>query len=185
MRIKFLAAATLAVFSMAGCATTSSVSSHRNSSPAVGVGAQSFVDDQMSQTLSSIDHSLKTLLILDRGGEAPRKAGPIGTTVAGAAASERPAVQPPVSRVVSADPSVLDKRARIQWYGPASQLLSTLAKNIGYRYEEVGAGAVASVRIPDQETTVRELLSKTASQIEGQADIRVDTINKRVQLIHN
>ena len=185
MRIKFFAAATLAVFSMAGCATTSGASSHHKSSQPVGTGAQSFVDDQMSQTLSSIDHSLKTLLILDRGGEAPRKPGPIGTTVAGAATNDRPALQPPVSRVVSSELSVLDKHARIQWYGPASQLLATLAKNIGYRYEEVGSGSIASVRIPDQETTVRELLSKTASQIEGQADIRVDTINKRVQLIHN
>lgn len=196
MHNKLFVAAVLTAITMTGCATTSGTTSHhsakhgstKHGAPGhVGYGAQSFVDDQMSQTLTSIDHSLKTLVILDRGGEAPRKAGPIGTTVAGSAGSDRPVIQPPVPQVATADLGVLDKRARIQWQGPASQLLSTLAKNIGYRYEEVGAsrGSVVSVRIPDQETTIRELLSKAASQIDGRADIRVDTINKRVQLIHN
>lgn len=183
MRIKLFTVAILAALTMSGCASTSNTSQRGVSH--VGTGAQTFVDDQMSQTLTSIDNSLKTLVILDRGGEAPRKAGPIGTTVAGSAGQEKPSIQPPVPREAVVDMGVLDKRAKIQWNGSASQLLSTLAKNIGYRYEEVGSSQLPNIRISDQETTIRDLLSKTASQIDGHADIRVDTINKRVQLIHN
>lgn len=170
----------LVTFSVVGCATTTH--STRNS-PTAADGAQQFVDDQMSQTLSSIDNSLKTLLILDRGGEGPRKPGPIGTTVAGAAGPSQSPLHPPMARVV-VDDNILAKRARIQWYGAPSQLLSTLAKNVGYAYEEVGSGQVRSVRIPDQEMSLRDLLSKTAAQIDGQADIRVDTVTRRIQLIH-
>lgn len=170
----------LMTFAVVGCATTTQST---RKGPAAADGAQQFVDDQMSQTLSSIDNSLKTLLILDRGGEGPRKPGPIGTTVAGSAGPQKAPLQPPMPRVVVED-NILAKRARIQWHGAPSQLLSTLAKNVGYAYEEVGSGSVRSVRIPDQEMSVRELLSKTADQIDGQADIRVDTVTRRIQLIH-
>lgn len=180
-KIRFVGLALLAC-AIAGCATTTTASRR---APNDG-GAQQFVDSQMSQALNSIDNSLKTLVILDRGGEAPRKPGPIGTTVAGAAGPSQAPLPAPVSRVasVAADASILSKRARIQWRGAPSQLLATLAKNVGYMYEEVGSGSVSQVHIPDQEMSVRELLSKTASQIEGQADIRVDTVTRRIQLIH-
>lgn len=216
-------------FLVNGCASTTA---HRQASMPVNDGAQAFVDTQMSQTLSSIDNSLKTLLILDRGGEGPRKPGPIGTTVAGAAgpmrqpiqpvsgsrvvysesvqtayaapyrtpyqapyraprasysqddAQARPAVHSSQATILVAD-GILSKRAKIQWYGSASQLLSTLARSVGYRYEEVGNGTTPNVRIPNQEMTIRELLSRTASQIEAQADIRVDTVARRIQLIRH
>lgn len=181
-KIRFVGLALLAC-AVAGCATTTTTSRRAPND----AGAQQFVDAQMSQALNSIDNSLKTLVILDRGGEAPRKPGPIGSTVAGAAGPSQAPLPAPVSRVSSvatADASILSKRARIQWRGAPSQLLATLAKNVGYMYEEVGSGAVSQVNIPDQEMSVRELLSKTAAQIEGQADIRVDTVTRRIQLIH-
>ena len=108
--------------------------------------AQSFVDTQMSGTLTSIDQSLRTLLILERGGEAARKEGPIGTTVAGAKGPDRAAINVP--KPVVADSSVLDKRARIQWTGSASQLLAQLSSGIGYDYKEIGTGSLPTVKLP-------------------------------------
>lgn len=179
MRSTLIVAAVLVSAVATGCATTSSSSAHRNTGAHVGAGAQQFVDDQMSQALSSIDQSLKTLVVLERGGEAPRKAGPIGTTVAGAAGASRPVVQPPPP---PADVSVLEKRARIQWNGSASELLSTLAKGIGYTYREVGASRPLTVRLPDQELTIKELLSSTAAQIDGKAGIRLNTNSRQLEL---
>lgn len=145
--------------------------------------AQSFVDTEMSGTLTSIDQSLRTLLILERGGESLRKEGPIGTTVAGAKGPDRPAIQVPVPKPAT-DPSILEKRARIQWTGSAVQLLSQLAGGIGYDFKEIGSGPLPVVKLPNQELSLRDLLSRTATQIDGKADIRVDTVNKKIQLIH-
>ena len=194
--LQVIGLALMIVGSLSGCATAPSFKNddqerearpydvgHSAAPIGVNLGAKSFVNDQMSQTLSSIDHSLKTLLILDRGEEAPRKSGPIGDTVAGAAGPPRASYQPPVIPNPRSD-HVLDRRVRIQWYGSPEEMLATLARSIGYQYAEVGHGYLGSVRISKQDMSIRALLGKAASQIDGHADIRVDTVAKRIDLIH-
>lgn len=81
--------ALLAVLTLSGCATTS----QRTLKPPPGAvvvaptidPAGNYIDQSMAPTIASIDRSLKTLVLLERGDEGPRRAGPVADTVAGAA----------------------------------------------------------------------------------------------------
>lgn len=140
---------------------------------------QQYVDAKMHETLSSIDRQLTTLVKVSRGGEADRKEGPIGPTVAGAAGPNRPATRPDSLPI---DPSVLDKKVQIQWNGSAEALLRNLSEQIGFRYVNRGGASDKRVRIESKDLPVREVLNLVAAQIDGQADIHVSLSDRSLGL---
>lgn len=177
---------------VSGCATTAP---SRSAVPLSD--AQGFVDERMDNTLVSIDRSLKTLLVIDRGGEAPRRPSPISDTVAGGdvhgAASPRPALSVPSTpqgprAVVAAQNSAknaLASRTRIDWSGDPRELLRSLSGGIGYKFVEVGASsALPKVNIHRQNASITDVLADVARAIDGKADIRVITADRRVELVY-
>ena len=144
---------------------------------------QDYVDARMHETLSSIDRSLTTLVSITRGGEAARKSGPIGATVAGAAGAQRAADAPPALPVSPADESVLDRKVDIQWNGSADVLLSNVSSQIGFSFTNQGRPLNHQVRVEGKNLTVRELLSLVANQVNGQADIHVSLPDRRLSLV--
>lgn len=141
---------------------------------------QQYVDARMHETLASIDRSLTTLVAISRGGELARKSGPIAATVAGAAGPARPAARPDALPV---DPSVLERKVQIQWNGSADALLRSIAGQIGYSFSNNGRPLDTRVRIESKDLPLREVLNLVASQIDGQADIRVSLPDRSLALV--
>lgn len=150
--------------------------------------AQSYVDQQMSGALGSIDRSLKTLLMLERGGEGARSTGPIGSTVAGAVGPARPVetVRPAAPTTDASARKALDARAKIDWQGPATELLAGLAKNVGYTYRVQGSApsSALNVRIQTPGSTVFDVLGQVARQIDTRADVQVRTTDRTITLVY-
>lgn len=155
--------------------------------------AGAYVDSQMAPTIASIDKSLQTLVVLERGDEAPRKPGAIADTVAGG--------NPPLSptEVVPNDGGAakaraqynlrqLETRVSIQWSGNAQGLLEKIAAAIGFRAlpDEAAPPGTAKplhVAIKADDISVRELLELVAHQIDGKADIHVDASARTLGLV--
>lgn len=189
-------AACLMVLAVSGCASTSA--QVRSSSAAQSSSnAQSFVDERMDQTVVSIDKSLKTLLLIDRGGEAPRRPSPIADTVAGGdvhgAAKPRPVIAVPstaqgdraVAQAQEAGRKALASRTRIDWSGDPKELLRNLSSAVGYQFREVGAPqSLPRVDIHRANASITDVLGDVARAIDGQADIRVITADRRVELVY-
>lgn len=187
------AAAALLVLALSGCASTNTV---RANAPATST-AQSFVDERMDQTVVSIDRSLQTLLLISRGGEAPRKPSAIADTVAGAdvhgAHEPRAAVAVPttaqgqraVDQAREAGRKALVSRTRIDWSGDPRDLLRSLSGAVGYQFSEVGpSAALPKVEIHRSDASITDVLSDVARAIDGKADIMVQTDTRRIQLVY-
>ena len=160
---------------------------------------QEFVDARMHETLSSIDRHLASLSAVSRAGEAPRKSGIIGPTVAGASGPYRPAQAPLGSGTRpynsgygsdsgygnnqgSVDTSVLYRRVQIQWNGSAVDLLQSMASQLNYSLVQ-NASVRAKVRLEGRAMTVEQTLEEIARQINGQADIIVSPSRRTITLM--
>lgn len=150
------------------------------------------VDQEMQQTASSIDQSLRSLVVLERGDAGPRKADPIGSTVAGAAGPDRAPIQVPraptgngaASRaLLTASAGQLDQHVRIHWKDGAIDLLKKLADAAGYDFQVVGDGKDPRVNLRADDESIKDVLGQVADQVDAQADVRVSTASKRIQLV--
>jgi hypothetical protein len=169
---------------LGGCA---SFSDGTKGSPMV---QESYVDAKMHSAVDSIDHSLKILVLLERGDQPAHRTAPLGWTVAGAASAPRQPIKVSVAQSAAfysqpqpATYSVLDREVRISWDGSAETLLSSLAAKLGMQYGKVGTSIVPYVHVEGRRETAREVLSQVSSQISMVADIRVDVAARRIDLI--
>lgn len=194
--------AVAALIMVSGCSTVAK----RPQAPLLtdtSVSAQDFVDDQMGQTLVSIDKSLKTLLMVSRGGEPARIPSPISDTVAGADVHGAPAYRAPLRPVVSrpsspcavasapgcvsapATASELASRSRVDWSGDPRDLLREVSRGIGYAYSESGTRqALPRVTLKRNDASVTDVLSDLARAVQGKADIRVSTNARTIELVY-
>ena len=157
---------------------------------------QEFVDARMHETLSSIDRQLSSLSAVSRAGEAPRKPGIIGPTVAGSSGPYQPAMSPLGSGTqpynsgnisggypsAPVDTSVLNRRVQIQWNGSAVDLLQSMASQLNYSLIQ-NAQVRAKVRLEGRAMTVEQTLEEIARQINGQADIIVSPSRRTITLM--
>lgn len=184
---RMLAAAVLAVMALAGCATT----------PPPPPPGPSFVDQEMANTIESIEQSLGVLVDLERGDEGPRKANALGMTVAGAAgpglapvpmpstaAAATPLGQARIEAARARTRADLATRVRLTWTGSAEELLRDLSTRVGLDFAIRGTRPAAPplVHLDKEEATIEQVLRTVAAQIDKSADIRVDTAARRVTL---
>lgn len=81
------------------------------------------------------------------------------------------------------DPS-LNKPVSIAWTGPAAGALKELCLQLGYRYEEMGSPSAQplTVVVRGLNRPAHVLLEDIAWQIQPQAVVRVDSINRVITL---
>ena len=163
--------------------------------------ADHYVDQNMSQVITSVDHSLQELVRIDRGDEGPRKASPLGSTVAGAAGprlapfgmSAQADLNTPLGRSqaaaaedaqIAANRAWLAKRVRLDWSGSASGFLSDLSTKMGYTFEVNGSVPTPepNIRLHVKDSTVESVLDQAAHQVNAVADIHVNLLAKRIEL---
>lgn len=191
-RISVAMAMALAMTALSGCA------GHTTRPPPSMSGASQMVDNQMDQTISSVDRSLKLLVQLDRGDEGARKDGFIGDTVAGARAPNKsapamPSHAQPQTRLgqeqerarISYNRLALKARMNAQWDGSASDLLRQVASTVHYRYQEVGAATLPDIHIKQGDSSVETVLQVTADQIKPAGSIRVLTGPRVICLVRS
>ena len=82
-----------------------------------------------------------------------------------------------------ADPA-LAERISISWTGPADEAVKQVCLKTGYRYREMGTPSAQelSVVVHGLDRPVHELLEDVAWQIQPQAVLRVDPMNRTVTL---
>lgn len=178
---------------LAGCATT-------RPAPPVGPSAsEQYVDGAMEPVIRSIDASLKTIVVLSRGDEAPRKPGAIGDTVAGGQPPrDSLAMQVPVpaARVsvptapdggaaaarLNAGRSALATRMRLEWSGPIRGFLDEVGKAIGYTTEIPASLGKLNVSLKFADISAQDLLVHAADQVTTKADLRIDTETRTIRL---
>lgn len=78
----------------------------------------------------------------------------------------------------------LAEKTSISWTGPAEGALKQICLNIGYKYRETGTPSAQelSVVVHGLDKTAQELLEDIAWQIQPQAVLRVDPLNRQVTL---
>lgn len=78
----------------------------------------------------------------------------------------------------------LAERTSISWTGPADGALKQICLNIGYKYRETGSPSAQelSVVVHGLDKTAQELLEDIAWQVQPQAVLRVDPLNRQVTL---
>lgn len=81
------------------------------------------------------------------------------------------------------DPA-LSKPVSVSWAGPADGALKEICLQLGYRYQEMGtpSAQALSVVIRGLNRPAHELLEDIAWQIQPQALVRVDSINRVITL---
>lgn len=81
------------------------------------------------------------------------------------------------------DPS-LDKPVSVAWTGPAAGALKEICLQLGYRYEETGSPSaqMLTVVVRGLNRPAHVLLEDIAWQIQPQAAVRVDSINRIITL---
>lgn len=188
----------IVVLSLVGCASAPRREGPSEEELEARAAAQ-YVDHKMAETLTSIDRSLQTLIILERGAEAPRAKGPIGETVAGAAGSRpptpkpapenigRPATPPATGSGASGHPidaSALDVRLEISWTGSWEGLLQETAKALGFRYVEKNKGTLGNGTWSTPGATARTVLEAVASKVKNRAEIRVILREKTIEVVY-
>lgn len=157
--------------------------------PVIEDDTAAYVDEKVEATVRSIDKSLQTLVVLERGDEAPRRPGALGDTVAGGTPAKPPiAVRPSDGGATRArmdyNRGALATRVRLQWDGPAVELISQLGRSINYGVQTQGSNLGAlSVSIRVEDATVEEVLRQVARQIEGKADIQVETVSRTLHVV--
>jgi hypothetical protein len=83
----------------------------------------------------------------------------------------------------SPDPS-LDKAISISWTGPANGILKEICLKVGYRYQETGRLSAQSmpVVVHGLNKPAHALIEDIAWQIQPQAVVRVDSVNRVLTL---
>lgn len=78
----------------------------------------------------------------------------------------------------------LAEKTSISWTGPAEGALKQICLKIGYKYRETGTPSVQelSVIVHGLDKTAQELLEDIAWQIQPQAVLRVDPLNRQITL---
>ncbi|MFG6376488.1 MAG: DotD/TraH family lipoprotein [Desulfovibrio sp.] len=78
----------------------------------------------------------------------------------------------------------LAERMSISWTGPAEGALKQICLNVGYRYVEMGTPSAQeiSVVVHGLDKTAQELLEDIAWQIQPQAVLRLDPLNRSLTL---
>lgn len=78
----------------------------------------------------------------------------------------------------------LAEKTSISWTGPAEGALKQICLNIGYKYRETGTPSAQelSVVVHGLDKTAQELLEDIAWQIQPQAVLRVDPLNRQITL---
>jgi len=78
----------------------------------------------------------------------------------------------------------LDKPVSVSWTGPADGALKEICLQLGYRYREMGSPSAQAVNviIHGLDRPAYELLEDIAWQIQPQALVRVDGINRTITL---
>ena len=79
----------------------------------------------------------------------------------------------------------LAEKTSISWTGPAEGALKQICLNIGYKYRETGTPSAQelSVVVHGLDKTAQELLEDIAWQIQPQAVLRVDPLNRQITLV--
>jgi hypothetical protein len=172
------------------------------------ISANRYVDERMAETVASIDRSLQTLVILERGAEAPRLPTPLGDTVAGEAgpkpripapgdpARTNPAHTKDVLAQSGSDPSApsqsnpaplateLDVRLEISWNGPWEGLVQEVARALRFRYVEKNKGTLGSGTWSTTGASARQVLESVANRVKGKAEIRVILRDKTIEVVY-
>lgn len=176
---------------LGGCATNQ----HR--APSASDNTDAYVSDHMSQTIDSVDKSLKVLVSLSRGDEGPRKPGYLGDTIAGASGPNKSApampskAQPDTAlgkkeeqERLNYNRLALQTRVKAVWNGSASGLLSQISSRINYRFAEVGPGVLPEVHLNKPDATVEDVLGEVANQIKPAGAVKVLVGPRQVCLVH-
>lgn len=185
----------LAIGLLSGCASTGS-NHHRHSANAT-TPASGFVNQEMGNTIASIERSLQVLVQLERGDEGPRRPNALGMTVAGAQAPNQSPVSMPgtamtptpmgqarIEQTRQDTREDLATRVRLTWTGSADELLRELSRRVGFSFTTSGSGVAPVVHVNHKDATVEQVLRDVAAQIDARADIRVDTATRRVTLAY-
>ena len=77
-----------------------------------------------------------------------------------------------------------DKPLSVSWTGPANGALKEICLQLGYRYREMGSPSAQSLNVVIHALNrpAHELLEDIAWQIQPQAFVRVDSINRTITL---
>jgi len=78
----------------------------------------------------------------------------------------------------------LDRAVSVSWTGPADGALKEICLQLGYRYREVGSPSAQALNVVIRglNRPAHELLEDIAWQIQPQAVVRVDAINRVITL---
>lgn len=189
--ISTLSIALLSLAALSGCSTLHADGKYTSrEQPTTPPG---FVQQEMNETISSIERSLRVLVELERGDEGPRNPNPIGTTVAGAVTDKKatvpmarqahpdtPAGQQRIAEQRAASFRDLETRIKLKWTGDADELLRELSKRIGFSYS--GGVTTQVVTVDFKDATVREVLSEVARQVNTVADVKLDVAKRHLEL---
>jgi hypothetical protein len=176
---------------LSGCAT-----SNTRPTPSAAQNTDAYVSDHMSQTIDSVDQSLKVLVSLSRGDEGPRKPGFIGDTIAGASGPNKtaPAMsyaagpqtdlgQQQERERLAANRAALQTHVKAVWNGQPGPLLSQISSHINYGFFEAGSGTLPDVHLSQYDATVEDVLADVAGQIKPAGAIKVLVGPRQVCLI--
>ena len=188
---RLTAVAVAVLIGLSGCATVKKVLPSRKSAPppiVQGSLPRDYVQSEMGRTLQSIDKSLQTLIRVERGGEAPRPATPIGSTVAGAdrfgALQARPPVAVPVKSETARPAGGLDAVVAVEWDGSGEDFFYEFAKKLNYSVVYVGKSvALPRVRIEPMSAPATVILQRAADQVDSKVDVRINTDLARIELV--
>ena len=83
-----------------------------------------------------------------------------------------------------ADPALAEKIS-ISWTGPADEAIKQVCLKTGYRYREMGTPSARelSVVVHGLDSPAHELLEDIAWQIQPQAVLRIDPMNRTITLV--
>lgn len=191
LRLPAVLGTALLIGLLSGCASTAT------RDPSASQRTDAYVTGQMSQTIESVDESLRELVALSRGDAGPRKRGFIGDTVAGAAGPDHAAPRMPERAQLDTplgqrqeqerlnyNRLALQTRVKAVWNGQVNDLLRQLAPAIHYQFVEVGAGELPTVHMNQPSATVEDVLGAAAKQIQPKAAIKVLTGPRQICLVH-
>lgn len=191
----------ISLFALGGCSTVKPKGLTPNQQ--ANIQTQQYVNQKMTPVMDSIDHSLKNLVLLDRGDEGSRKSSPLGSTVAGASGPD----QAPIAMSKEAAPqtslgkqqaeqahekrvahmrALLASEINLHWDGDVSGVLSHLADKLHVAYYASGTPHKStSIHLREYHKTVQEVLSDISKKVEGQAHVVVNLDDQSITLDYN
>lgn len=180
-----------------GLALSGCAASNTRPDPTAAQNTDAYVSGHMSQTIDSVDRSLKVLVSLSRGDEGPRKPGFIGDTIAGASGPNKSA--PIVSNKampetslgqqeerdrLAANRQALQTRVKAVWNGQPGPLLSQISSTIHYGFFEAGTGSLPDIHLNKPDASVEDVLGEVANQIKPAGAVKVLVGPRQVCLVH-